>query len=53
MGDVEKGKFAVKAWLETDVIETALNKHTCAIEKAYIFQGREYLFKWVALDVQR
>ncbi|KAJ3928382.1 MAG: hypothetical protein NXY57DRAFT_1021362 [Lentinula lateritia] len=56
MGDVEKGKFAVKAWLETDVIETALNKHTCAIEKAYIFQGREYLFNTrmcISFDFQR
>ncbi|KAJ3785251.1 hypothetical protein GGU10DRAFT_269626 [Lentinula aff. detonsa] len=44
MGDAEKGEFAVKAWLEADVIEIALNKHTCGIEKAYIFQGREYLF---------
>ncbi|KAF5344976.1 hypothetical protein D9757_013784 [Collybiopsis confluens] len=44
MSDVEKGEFAVKAWLETDAIERALNKHTCAIEKTYIFQGREYLF---------
>ncbi|KAJ3808453.1 hypothetical protein F5876DRAFT_90017 [Lentinula aff. lateritia] len=56
MSDVEKGKFAVKAWLETDVIETALNKHTCAIEKAYIFQGREYLFNTrmcISFDFQR
>ncbi|KAF9071182.1 hypothetical protein BDP27DRAFT_1219488 [Rhodocollybia butyracea] len=44
MSDVQKGEFAVKAWLETDAIEMALNKHTCGIEKAYIFQGREYLF---------
>ncbi len=45
MSDVDKAQFALKAWLETDAIEDALNKHTCAIEKAYIFHGREYLFK--------
>jgi len=41
----EKAQFAFKAWLEADAIEEALNKHTCDIEKAFIFQGREYLFK--------
>ncbi|THU95763.1 hypothetical protein K435DRAFT_665729 [Dendrothele bispora CBS 962.96] len=40
----ERGQFAIKAWLEADAIEEALNKHTCGIEKAFIFQGREYLF---------
>ncbi|KAJ4481978.1 hypothetical protein J3R30DRAFT_3455583 [Lentinula aciculospora] len=56
MSDAEKGHFAVKAWLEADVIESALNKHTCAIEKAYIFQGREYLFNTrmcISFDFQR
>ncbi|KAK7469383.1 hypothetical protein VKT23_003858 [Stygiomarasmius scandens] len=42
--DDEKAQFAYKAWLEADAIEEALNKHTCDIEKAFIFQGREYLF---------
>ncbi|KAJ7288164.1 hypothetical protein C8J57DRAFT_1279278 [Mycena rebaudengoi] len=40
----EKGDFAIKAWLEADAIEDALNKHTCTIERAFIFQGREYIF---------
>ncbi|KAJ3777956.1 hypothetical protein FB446DRAFT_715701 [Lentinula raphanica] len=56
IGDAEKGEFAVKAWLEADVIEDALNKHTCGIEKAYIFQGREYLFNTrmcISFDFQR
>ncbi|KAE9405655.1 hypothetical protein BT96DRAFT_915878 [Gymnopus androsaceus JB14] len=56
MSDVEKGQFAVKAWLETDAIEKALNKHTCGIEKAYIFQGREYLFNtrmYISFEFQR
>ncbi|KIK57175.1 hypothetical protein GYMLUDRAFT_75693 [Collybiopsis luxurians FD-317 M1] len=56
MNDVEKGEFAVKAWLEADAIENALNKHTCAIEKAYVFQGREYLFNtrmYISFEFQR
>nr|GAT60123.1 predicted protein [Mycena chlorophos] len=39
-----KGQFAIKAWHEADAIEEAFNRHTCSIERAYIFQGREYLF---------
>ncbi|KAJ6475057.1 hypothetical protein C8R47DRAFT_986425 [Mycena vitilis] len=40
----DKGQFAIKAWLEADAIEEALNRHTCGIERAFIFQGREYIF---------
>ncbi|KAG7088294.1 hypothetical protein E1B28_012305 [Marasmius oreades] len=42
--DAERADFAIKSWLEADNIETALNRHTCGIEKAFLFQGREYLF---------
>jgi hypothetical protein len=41
----EKRQFAIKAWLEADAIEQALNRHTCDIERAFIFHGREYIFK--------
>jgi len=40
----DKAQFAMKAWLEADRLEVALNKHTCAIERAFIFQAREYIF---------
>ncbi|KAJ6585157.1 hypothetical protein B0H19DRAFT_1108565 [Mycena capillaripes] len=40
----DKGQFAIKAWLEADAIEEALNRHTCGIERAFIFHGREYIF---------
>ena len=43
--DPEKAQFAVQAWLETDKIEKALDSHTCGIERAFLFQGREFLFK--------
>lgn len=43
--DTDKAQFAVKTWLEADALEAALNKHTCGIERAFIFQGREYIFK--------
>ncbi|KAG6903252.1 hypothetical protein C0995_000147 [Termitomyces sp. Mi166 len=42
-----KAHFAIKAWLEADVIEAALNKHTCRIERQFIFQAREYIFKYL------
>lgn len=40
-----KAQFATKAWLEADALEAALSKHTCAIERASIYQAREYIFK--------
>ena len=38
-------QFAMRAWLETVDIEKKLNSHTCATEKAFLFHGREFLFK--------
>ncbi len=43
----DKAKFAVDAWLEVDKIEAALARHTCNIERAFLYQGREFLFKYV------
>jgi hypothetical protein len=40
--------FAMRAWLETEAIERALNAHTCNVERALIYYGREYLFKCVS-----
>ncbi|KAJ7496648.1 hypothetical protein FB451DRAFT_1017305 [Mycena latifolia] len=42
--DNDKGQFAIKAWLEADTIEAALNRHTCNIERGFILEGREYIF---------
>ncbi|KAI0345770.1 hypothetical protein BDW22DRAFT_911768 [Trametopsis cervina] len=42
--NASKAEFAVSAWLEVDNIEKALDLHTCGIERAFLFQGREYLF---------
>ncbi|OBZ71229.1 hypothetical protein A0H81_08387 [Grifola frondosa] len=42
--EAEKTQFAVSAWLELDNIEEALDKHSCGIERAFLFQGREILF---------
>lgn len=38
-------QFALRAWLETVEIEKKFNSHTCAIEKTFLFHGREFLFK--------
>jgi hypothetical protein len=43
--DDEKAQFAKNAWLEADVIEASLARHTCDVEKMSFYQGREYLFK--------
>lgn len=43
--ETEKARFATAAWLEVDALEEALNAHTCGLERAFLFQGREYLFK--------
>lgn len=48
--DADKAQFALTAWLEADAIEAALNRHTCNLERNFIFQGREYLFKLVFPD---
>ncbi|KAF7985587.1 hypothetical protein HWV62_3877 [Athelia sp. TMB] len=42
--DAEKARFGMAAWLEVDDLEAALNGHTCGLERAFLFQGREYLF---------
>lgn len=43
--DGEKARFGMTAWLEVDALEEALNAHNCGLERAFLFQGREYLFK--------
>lgn len=45
LNDEDKARFAVDVWRETDAVEEALGRHTCGIERAFMFQGREYLFK--------
>lgn len=52
----DKAQFAVKVWLEADRLEVALNKHTCTIERAFLFQAREYIFNtrmFVSYEFQR
>ncbi|TFK40666.1 hypothetical protein BDQ12DRAFT_733873 [Crucibulum laeve] len=54
--DVDKAQFAVKAWLEADALERALNNHTCELERAFIFQAREYIFNtrmFITYEFQR
>ncbi|KAI0372180.1 hypothetical protein BV20DRAFT_940530 [Pilatotrama ljubarskyi] len=54
--DAEKAAFAVAAWREIDAIEEALKRHTCRIERSFLFQGRELLFNsrmCIAYEFQR
>ncbi|KAL1745128.1 hypothetical protein HDZ31DRAFT_37102 [Schizophyllum fasciatum] len=44
MSDVEKAHFAISVNQEADAIEYALRGHTCDIERAFLFHGRDYLF---------
>ena len=46
MSDDEKAAFAVGAWIESTAIEEALDAHTCGCDRAFMFQGREYLFMY-------
>jgi hypothetical protein len=37
----------MRAWMETETIEKALDRHTCNIEREFMYHGREFLFKCV------
>jgi hypothetical protein len=43
--DHERAQFTNAVWQEAKAIEDALNAHTCGAERAFLFQGREFLFK--------
>lgn len=45
MGDFDKRDFAMRAWIETEAIDEALQWHTCSVEKSFVYHGREILFK--------
>jgi len=45
VSDFDKRDFAMRAWIETEAIEEALEWHTCNVEKAFVYHGREILFK--------
>jgi hypothetical protein len=49
ISDSELAAFTMKAWLQVQEIENALERHTCNIERAFLFQGREYLSRSVIL----
>jgi hypothetical protein len=42
----DKAQFAMAAWLELDAIQEALEAHTCGLERAFLYQGREVIFKY-------
>jgi len=44
VNDHERAGWAKSVWIEADAIDVALNAHTCCLEKAMIYQGREHLF---------
>ncbi|KAF9519600.1 hypothetical protein BS47DRAFT_1387894 [Hydnum rufescens UP504] len=44
ISEYDKGQFAVEAWLESERIEKLLDMHTCEIEKANLYLGRQVLF---------
>jgi hypothetical protein len=46
MSDSEKAEFVLQAWMEADLIEDALNSHSCIAEQASLFFGRDYLLKY-------
>ncbi|KAF9519741.1 hypothetical protein BS47DRAFT_1288133 [Hydnum rufescens UP504] len=44
ISEYDKGQFAVQAWLETEQIKQMLDSHTCDIERANLYFGRQILF---------
>ncbi|KAH9066631.1 hypothetical protein EDB87DRAFT_1553684 [Lactarius vividus] len=42
--DHDRTEFAMRTWMETEAIEKALQQHTCGIERAFMYNGREFLF---------
>jgi hypothetical protein len=44
IGDLDRSNFAMQAWVETEEIEKALKWHTCGVEGAFMYHGREILF---------
>jgi hypothetical protein len=47
VGDSVKAKYAMAAWMESCELDDRLDEHTCDTERAFIFIGREFLYKWV------
>ena len=43
--DPAKAKYAIATWLESCELDDLLDRHTCDTERAYIFIGREFLYK--------
>ncbi|KAF9515856.1 hypothetical protein BS47DRAFT_1315770, partial [Hydnum rufescens UP504] len=44
LDDVQRGQFAVQAWLEAERLEAALDTHSCKFEQSSLYHGREFLF---------
>ncbi|KLO16752.1 hypothetical protein SCHPADRAFT_847678, partial [Schizopora paradoxa] len=44
VSDHERAQFVGAVWQESDAIEEALNQHSCPLERAFLYGGREYLF---------
>jgi hypothetical protein len=47
ISDYFRRDFAMRAWIETEAIEKALQLHTCRSEGSFMYHGREILFKYV------
>jgi hypothetical protein len=47
ISDYDRSDFAMRAWIETEAIEKALQWHTCRGEGSFMYHGREILFKYV------
>lgn len=43
--DPVKANYAMTAWMESCELDDLLDKHTCDMERAFIFIGREFLYK--------
>lgn len=43
--DPAKAKYVMAVWVESCELDDLLDKHTCDAERAFLFIGREFLYK--------
>ncbi|PCH40106.1 hypothetical protein WOLCODRAFT_98280 [Wolfiporia cocos MD-104 SS10] len=56
MSNADKSQYAMDTWLEINAIEEAFSRHSCEIERTFLFVSRDYLFisrLWIFCELRR
>ncbi|KII92940.1 hypothetical protein PLICRDRAFT_679940 [Plicaturopsis crispa FD-325 SS-3] len=51
--DEDRAEYALEAWIETQAILDALETHICNLDTAILYMCREYIYKFVVLQLHR